>query len=167
MVIMKKKWLLLLGVIVLGTLAALLFSQRQTAPRTIFTTLAGKQIPLQSLRGRVVLVNFWATSCPGCVKEMPELVKIYHHFHLRGYDTVAVAMHYDKPAYIRAFSAKFHLPFTIAFDVGGANAKAFGGVQLVPTSFLIDRNGRIVKSFLGEVDPAKLRVLIDKALGVS
>ncbi|HCA27278.1 MAG TPA: thioredoxin [Betaproteobacteria bacterium] len=164
---MKKKLSLLLGVIVLGTLAALLLTQRPAAPRTVFTTLAGKPLPLQSLRGRVVLVNFWATSCPGCVKEMPELVKIYHRFHRRGYDTVAVAMHYDNPAYIRAFSAKFHIPFTIAFDTGGANAKAFGGVQLVPTSFLIDKNGRIVKSFLGEVDPATLRVLIGKELGVS
>ncbi len=170
MAVMKKKWGLILGIIVLGTLVALaahLFGQRRVAPQTVFTTIAGKRLPLRSLRGKVVLVNFWATSCPGCVKEAPELVKIYNHLHKRGFDLVAVAMKYDKPTYIRAFIIKFHLPFTVTYDADGANAKAFGGVQLIPTSFLIDRNGRIVKSFLGEVSTAKLSNLITKVLASS
>ena len=58
----------------LAIVVYVLVAQKRPAPQVTFNTLAGKAVSLQSLRGKVVLVSFWATTCPGCIKEMPELV---------------------------------------------------------------------------------------------
>jgi len=150
--------LLLAGALVL------LFSQKPAAPPAAFTTLKGERIALDSLRGKVVLVNFWATSCPGCIKEMPELVNIHQKYHSRGLETIAVAMSYDPPEYVKLFAEKNGLPFIVALDVGGAAAQAFGDVRLTPTAFVIDKQGKIIQQYVGEPDFDQLHALIEGAL---
>ncbi len=144
--------------------AWLLLGAKPMAPNAAFALLNGEQLTMDSLRGKVVLVNFWATSCPGCIKEMPRLVETHNTYRKRGYETVAVAMSYDPPAYVRAYTEKNALPFKIALDSSGAIAQAFGEVRLTPTSFLIDRQGRIVQRFLGEPDFAELHREIEHLL---
>jgi peroxiredoxin len=146
-----------------GTLAMLL-SQKPAAPQTAFTALNGEKIALDSLRGKVVLVNFWATSCPGCIKEMPDLVKTWQKYHSRGLETIAVAMSYDPPEYVRQFAEKNGLPFTVALDTDGAVAQAFGNVRVTPTTWVIDKQGQIIQQYVGEPDFAKLHALIESAL---
>ncbi len=159
-----KKWLLAVVAVVVAGGAALLLTDRQEAPKAVFTLLSGEKLPLDSLRGKVVLVDFWATSCPGCVKEMPQLVETHNKYQGQGFETVAVAMSYDPPEYVKAFVAKNGLPFKVALDADGGNAKAFGEVRLTPTSFLIDRQGNVVQRILGEPDFAKLHQLIEQKL---
>ena len=72
-------------------------------PDVSFTTLDGQSSRLSALRGKVVLVNFWATTCTSCIKEMPALKATQERFEARGYRTVAVAMDYDPPAQVAAF----------------------------------------------------------------
>lgn len=151
------------ALVVAGALV-LLFSQKPAAPQAAFTTLKGEQIVLDSLRGKVVLVNFWATSCPGCIKEMPELVNVHQKYHSRGLETIAVAMSYDPPEYVQLFTEKNGLPFTVALDAGGAAAQAFGDVRLTPTTFVIDRQGKIIQRYVGEPDFGQLHALIEGAL---
>lgn len=139
-------------------------ASRAAAPEMAYTQLDGRQEALQALRGKVVLVNFWATSCTTCVKEMPELVATYEKFKARGYDTVAIAMSYDPPAYVAKFAESRQLPFKVALDSNGGLAQSFGGVQLTPTTFLIDKRGRIVKRYLGAPDFAALHSLIEKLI---
>jgi len=137
---------------------------KPTAPASTFTTLEGRQIALDDLRGKVVLVNFWATSCPGCIKEMPGMVETYNAYKDRGFEIVAVAMSYDPPNYVANYVQTRQLPFPVALDVKGEHARAFGNVQLTPTSFIIGKNGDILEQKLGELDFDKLKALLEREL---
>ncbi len=142
-------------------------STKQAAPNTRFVLLDGSQTSTQALRGKVFLINFWATSCISCVAEMPKLVEIHQQFHARGYETVAVAMSYDPPAYVVNFSQSRQLPFKVAIDNTGAVAKAWGDIKITPTTFLVNKRGEIVKQYVGEPDFVAMHKLIDKLLAES
>ncbi|OIQ79575.1 thiol-disulfide oxidoreductase ResA [mine drainage metagenome] len=157
--------LLVLAVLAVGGyLGWSALDQKPAAPDVTFNLLDGKTLDTPNLRGKVVLVNFWATSCTTCVGEMPQLVQTYDQFAPKGFDLVAVAMSYDSPAFVRNFVQQRQLPFTVAFDASGAVAKSFQDVRLTPTSFLIDKSGHIVKQYVGPPDFAELHQLIDKLL---
>jgi peroxiredoxin len=142
-----------------------LFFRETVAPEVRFATLAGDSFATSELRGKVVLVNFWATTCVTCVQEMPKIAETYRAYAPRGYETIAVAMSYDHPNQVAAFARNRALPFMVALDGSGEIARGFGGVRGTPTSFLIDRRGRIVAQFLGEPDWARLHAVLEKALG--
>jgi peroxiredoxin len=108
---------------------------REPAPAVSYTLLDGSKASSETLRGKVLLVNFWATSCTTCVAEMPQIVATHEKFKSRGYETVAVAMSYDPPAYVARFAETRKLPFGVAIDNTGAIAKSFGDVQMTPTTF--------------------------------
>ncbi len=134
------------------------------APQTSFVLLDGSQQKTSDFRGKVVLVNFWATSCVSCVAEMPKLMATLDKYRARGYDTVAVAMSYDPPSYVVNFSETRKLPFKVAIDNTGAVASAWGDVRLTPTTFLVNKQGEIVKRYVGEPDFAELHRLIEELL---
>ncbi|HQS82751.1 MAG TPA: TlpA disulfide reductase family protein [Thiobacillus sp.] len=156
----------LIAVAVLAIAGAIFYAlmDRPGAPAVTFTTLEGKPIVLDELRGKVVLVNFWATSCPGCIKEMPDMVESYKLYRDRGFEIIAVAMSYDPPNYVLNFVQTRQLPFPVALDVDGAHARAFGNVQLTPTSFIIGKDGRILEQKLGELDFVRLNALLEREL---
>jgi peroxiredoxin len=147
-----------------GYLAWSALEQKPRAPDATFSLLDGKTVDLSSYRGKVLLVNFWATSCTTCVGEMPELVKTYDQLNPKGFDLIAVAMRYDNPTFVRNFAQQRRLPFTVAYDATGEAAKAFKDVRLTPTSFLIDKSGHIVKQYVGPPNFAELNRLIDRLL---
>jgi peroxiredoxin len=159
---MKKILIALFVIIVAGMAGYSLWFSAPPAPSVSFTTMAGQKVDTSSLKGKVVLVNFWATSCPGCVEEMPQIRQMYQQYGKDGFTVIAVAMNYDNPDYIRAFAAKDQLPFMITHDAAGTIAKAFGDIQLTPTTFLIDRSGHIVKRYVGVMDFREIRQLIEK-----
>lgn len=137
---------------------------RDPAPSFSYTLLDGSKASTDAQRGKVLLVNFWATSCTTCVKEMPNIAATHQKYAARGYDTLAVAMKYDPPAYVANFAASRKLPFGVVIDNTGAIAKAFGDVQITPTTFVIDKRGAIVKRYVGEPDFAELHALVEKLL---
>ena len=159
-----KPLLVALAVVAIAGALAYALMDKPSAPAATFTTLDGKSIALADLRGKVVLVNFWATSCPGCIKEMPGMVETYNQYKDRGFEIVAVAMSYDPPNYVANFVQTRQLPFPVALDVNGEHARAFGNVQLTPTSFIIGKDGSILEQKLGELDFIKLRALLDHEL---
>ena len=134
------------------------------APDVTFVTIKGETIPLNAMRGKVVLVNFWATDCAICLKEMPQLIATHRKFEARGYETVAVAMRHDPPLRVVHYVENNPLPFKVAFDPVGEHAKAFDDVKLTPTTFIIDRRGVIVQRILGEPNFGKLEALIEAKL---
>ena len=144
--------------------AATAFFVQNGAPRVSFAALSGEKFSTQDLRGKVVLVNFWATSCDVCVHEMPKMVETYNKYAPRGYEMVAVAMSYDHPNLVAEFAQKNRLPFKVSLDPSGAIARAFGEVSATPTTFLLDRKGRILQQYLGEPDWAQFHALIERAL---
>ena len=138
--------------------------EREPAPQFSYTLLDGARKSCEALRGKVVLVNFWATTCASCVKEMPQLVATHRQFQLRGFETLAVAMSYDAPASVSDFAQSRGLPFGVVIDNTGAIAKAFPGVQGTPTTFVIDKHGAIAKRIVGEPDFNELKLLVDRLL---
>ena len=136
----------------------------QPAPMVTFVSLQGEKITTADLRGRVVLVNFWATDCVICVKEMPQITATHERFRAQGLATIAVAMRHDPPNYVLAYVAKNALPFTVALDPLGELAQAFGEVRATPTSFLLDKRGNIVWRMTGEPDFAQLHALVEAKL---
>lgn len=161
---MKVKIIAAITVFVLALAGFWVFSHKPPAPEVTFTTLQGERLRTADLRGQVVLVNFWATTCTSCIKEMPALIQTHEKFASRGYRTIAVAMDYDPPAQVKAYVARSQLPFTVALDTRGEVAQAFDGVRLTPTSYLIDKRGRIVHKYLGEPDFEQLHRLLDRLL---
>ena len=134
------------------------------APNVGYTLLDGSKSSIELLRGKVVLVNFWATDCSICVHEMPQIAATHEKFKARGYDTLAVAMSFDPPALVINFAETRKLPFGVAIDNTGEIAKRFGQVQVTPTSVLINKRGEIVKRYVGEPDFAALHQLVEKLL---
>jgi peroxiredoxin len=137
------------------------------APQSTFVLLDGSSKTTADLKGRVTLVNFWATSCVTCVAEMPKIIATYDKYHGKGYDTVAVAMSYDPPSYVVNYAQTRKLPFKVAIDNTGAVAKAWGDVQLTPTTYVVNKRGEIVKRFVGEPNFGELHLLIEKLLAES
>lgn len=140
------------------------FGSSQHVPDSTFTLLSSQKLSTADLKGKVYLVNFWATDCETCIKEMPQMVDTYNRFKGRGLEFVAVAMKYDAPMYVVNYAQTRQLPFKVAMDDGSA-AKAFGNVQMTPTTFVVDKNGMILKRYVGEPQFAELDQLLQKALG--
>ena len=153
--------------VVLGVAGYLTFetlSGGGKAPNVAYVLLDGSKSTLEQQRGKVMLVNFWATDCATCIKEMPAIAATHEKYKARGYDTLAVAMSYNAPAYVIKFAETRKLPFGVAIDNTGEIARRFGPVQLTPTSVLINRRGEIVKRYVGEPDFAALHLLVEKLL---
>lgn len=134
------------------------------APDVGLTTIRGDKIQLNDLRGKPVLITFWATTCPGCLKEQPHLVELYKKLHPRGLEIIGIAMSYDPPNQVIALQQKRGLPYTIALDIDGSAARSFDDVRLTPTSFLISPEGKIVFKKIGEMDMVRLEQTIHDML---
>ena len=136
----------------------------EAAPTVQYTLLDGQRLSSAQFKGQVVLVNFWATSCSTCVAEMPQIMATHEKFKAQGFQTLAVAMSYDPPAYVASFAETRKLPFGVAIDNTGDIARSFGQVQLTPTTFLINKRGEIVKRYVGAPDFAALHTLVARLL---
>jgi peroxiredoxin len=148
----------------IGLTAYQSLSKHQSAPGVTFLGIKGEKITPDSLKGKVVMVNFWATSCTTCVAEMPEMVDTYNKYKGQGLEFVAVAMKYDAPNYVLNFTETRQLPFKVALDVTGEAAKAYGDVTMTPTTFVIDKDGNIIKRYVGKPEFPALHALLEKAL---
>lgn len=148
----------------LGTGALMGCSLRNRAPDSSFLLLDGSHINMGSLKGKVVLINFWATTCTTCVKEMPEIVATYKKFQGKGFETVAVAMQYDPVNWVVNFTKSRQLPFKVALDNTGENAKQWGDIKITPTTFIVDKQGAIVKKYVGAPNFVALHTLLESLL---
>jgi peroxiredoxin len=166
---MKKKDILILLVLAIVILAAagLWLSPSlltQAAPDAELQSIDGRKIRLSELQGKPVIVTFWATTCPGCLEEQPHLVDLYNRLNDRGLEIIGIAMSYDPPNQVLALQKKRQLPYTIALDLDGSAARAFGDVKLTPTSFLISPEGQIVYKKIGVLNMVKLEQTIQQML---
>ena len=165
---MKKKDLSVLGFIAL--LAALLGylwfapAGQPQAPNANFKDLQGNTFNLVQLKGQPVIVNFWATTCPGCVLEIPALVEFSQKYASNKLKIIGVAMDYDPESQIKEMVRQKNITYTIVSDSTGEIAKAFGNVSLTPTTFFITKEGLIYKHRLGEMGHAEIETAIQNIL---
>ena len=154
----------LAGLSALALTAALAGCAQDAAPESTFVLLDGSRQTTADMKGKVTLVNFWATSCTTCVAEMPQIVATYDKYKAKGYDTLAVAMQYDPPSYVVNFAETRKLPFKVAIDNTGKVAQAWGDVKLTPTTYIVNKQGQIVKKYVGAPNFDELHKLIEKLL---
>jgi cytochrome c biogenesis protein CcmG/thiol:disulfide interchange protein DsbE len=123
------------------------------APAFAVTDLSGQKLSLDSLRGKVVLLNFWATWCGPCRDEIPGFVQLQQKYGPQGFQIVGISMD-DSAGPVGPFYRQFHMNYPVA--MGNAKLGAlYGGIYGLPTSFLIGRDGRIYDDVPGEVDRAR------------
>lgn len=153
-----------IGILALGGWVSLSGSAQPAAPQVSMTTLDGNTISTQDLSGNPTLITFWATDCPGCIKEMPHLVELESHLGDQGLEIIGIAMAHDRPDYVLAMREGKGLNYDIVLDTDGQLAQAFGNVRLTPTTILLNPQGKMVFRQLGEVDFTQLESDIKQML---
>ena len=118
----------------------------------------GGELTSQDLKGKVVLVNYWATWCPYCQMEMPEIEKFWQAYRSRGFAVVAISAD-DSPEKIRTWFAQHGYDFPAAPD-NASTRRAFGYVSVLPTSFILDREGHLRHTVEGRLYYGRLKDLV-------
>lgn len=115
------------------------------------------QVRLHNHRGRVVLVNFWATWCPPCVEESPSLQKFAELMRTQGVEVLGISVDQD-PAALQKFIDQSHLTFTIGRDPNQELARRYGTFQF-PETYIVDRDGRVAEKIIGPIDWQDPRII--------
>ena len=166
----KLKWIAAAAVI--GVIAATAYQNLTHSAGEMaavqLTTIEQKPINFADWQkaGKVTVVNFWATSCSTCKKEMPRLAAMYKEFNPKGLEYVGIAMQYDDLTYIKNYVAAQQLPFNVAWDSDGRLSNQFGNIMGTPTTFIIDKQGKIIKRYVGEPEWGDFYAVINAALAV-
>jgi thiol-disulfide isomerase/thioredoxin len=151
------------AVVAIATFGAFLATPQRKAPEARFITLGGESFTTSQLRGHVAVVNFWATWCPDCMREMPRMIEAHKRYAPRGYETIAVAVQ-DHPNRVAAYALKEQLPFKVALDLTDEVSRRFGNIHITPTTFIIGKNGRVLRRYEGEPNWQDFDRVVEKAL---
>ncbi len=122
-------------------------------------------IQSQSYRGKVMLVNFWATWCPPCRKEIPSLIEIQKNYKDQGFTVIGISVDQSEVEVIKKFTDKMGINYPVAVGTMEV-AKEFGSTSGIPASFLIDRKGTINKRYAGYVTKEQLKKDIEEIIGL-
>lgn len=122
------------------------------APKFTVKTLTGEEVTLESYKGKVVLVDFWATWCKPCIETMPEVQKLHEKYGRKGLAVAGISIDQDGEKKVKPFIEKRKFAYPILLDGGKSPAWQAFRVKGVPALFLIDRQGRIVKEWRGKPD---------------
>jgi peroxiredoxin len=128
------------------------------APDFTFPGLDGKMVRLSDFRGKVVLVNIWATWCRYCVDEMPSMEKLYQKLIGEDFEILAVSIDSSGERVVASFMKKYKLTFPALIDSAGAIRMGYRTTG-VPESFIIDKDGILVKKIIGSLDWTKPEIL--------
>jgi peroxiredoxin len=116
------------------------------APAFTLTDLNGKSVSLSDFKGKVVILDFWATWCPPCKREIPDFINLQKEYGARGLQVVGIAL--DEPGKVQAFASQNGINYPVLLGTDDIAWK-YGGIQGIPTTFVIDKTGKITAKFEG------------------
>jgi peroxiredoxin len=121
---------------------------RDPAPEFTLADISGKQVKLSDFRGKVVILDFWATWCPPCRMEVPHFISLYNDYKAHGLEIVGVSLDQNGIQAVVPFVEQKGINYVSL--IGNAQiARLYGGIRNIPTAFVIDRNGRIASKHVG------------------
>lgn len=123
--------------------------ERAVAPPISGEAVGGSPWDLASRRGKVVLVDFWATWCPPCRRSIPDLVALQNKFSSRGFEVIGISLDKGGSAIVTPFMSQAGINYPVLVDAPGRFAQSYGGVEAIPTFYLVDRAGRIAAHVVG------------------
>jgi len=138
-------------------------AEEGAAPSFSVKTFSNGKIDLDDLRGQVVLVNFWATWCPPCRLEMPGFQSVYEDYKDRGFTVVGLATDVGGSGPVASFVRDRGITYPVAMATTEIR-RLYGGVDMLPQSFLLDKRGRVRKTVAGVFSEGTLRKLVDELL---
>ena len=137
-------------------------AMRREAPDMVLAQLDGGNWKLRDHRGQVVLINLWATWCGPCREETPGLVRLYREAGPKGLEVVGLSLDVGGREKVRSFVRQFQVPYPIGFPE--PMSQLTDTVEAVPTTILVDRNGRVAKTYVGAVRQAVFAADVDELL---
>lgn len=141
-------------------------SQGQTkpkAPNFVLNTQDGKSIELKKLAGKVVVLNFWATWCPPCRAEIPGMLEVYSRYKGKGLEIVGVSLDREGWDKVKPFIERMKISYPVVVG-DGRLVDAYGGIDAIPTTFVVDKRGNIVERHVGYLDKQRFEDLVKKLL---
>jgi cytochrome c biogenesis protein CcmG/thiol:disulfide interchange protein DsbE len=145
------------------------------APPFTLEDLSGKKVTLAEFKGRALAINFWATWCAPCKIETPWLIDLRNQYAAQGFEVLGISADdidrgdpqklSDEKQEIARFVQRMHMPYPVLID-GGSVADSYGGLDALPTTFFLDRNGTVVAAQMGMTSKDELERNIKKALGI-
>jgi thiol-disulfide isomerase/thioredoxin len=132
------------------------------APDFTLASVEGKSIKLSDYKGKIVIVDFWATWCPPCRRGIPDLIEIQKEY---GKDVVVIGISVDTDTKVdvASFIKQMRINYPIAYADAGV-AQSYGGVESIPTSFIIDKDGNVVDKHIGLVPKSEFTSVLNKLL---
>jgi len=151
---------------VLALLVTSSVSQAQNGTKAAAFSLKdskGKTVDLAALKGKAVVVNFWATWCGPCKSEIPGFLKVYDKYKKQGFEIVGISLDQKGWDAVKPFIEKYKLSYPVVIDDGSIAAK-YGDIRSIPTSFFIDRKGNITDSHVGYMSEQDFEAKVKKLL---
>jgi thiol-disulfide isomerase/thioredoxin len=138
-------------------------SDAPTAPDWSLRDVNGKDVTLSSFKGKVVVLNFWATWCPPCREEIPDLIKLQKKYAEKGLVVIGMSVDEAGPAAVKAFVRRTGMNYPVVI-VDEKTAFAYGITGAIPTTFVINREGKVVTGIQGGADLSTFEQMIQRAL---
>lgn len=121
-------------------------------PEVSYPLLEGSTLHSKDLSGKVQLINFWSINCLPCIEELPVLKQLYRDFNRDQLEIIGVASPHDPPSHVKIFQQRHRLPYPVAIDIEGKIINTLPEVRVIPTSFIIAPDGRLVYRHIGMLD---------------
>ena len=126
-------------------------SEKKTAPDFTLTDLNGKNVSLTEFRGKIVILDFWATWCPPCILEIPHFIELQDKYRDMGFAMVGISLDQAGIEVVKTFAQKYKINYPILMNDGQVHI-AYGGISSIPTTFVIDPAGNIRKKYIGYIE---------------